>query len=126
MIHSRDAAILGLMLAIGAGTAVFNWQAVQAQSGGDKPVNTSAVDCNVQSNVPSPSLPGMNSEVRMECSGSQRSMTANSIPNHIVGNFPGPGNPNRISAQNSRFSMPLSARVVRDKGMAVNVITDCP
>jgi len=63
----------------------------------------------------------MNSEVRMECSGSQRSMTANSIPNHIVGNFPGPGNPNRISPQNSRFSMPLSARVVRDKGMSVHV-----
>ena len=61
MIHSRDAVILGLMLAIGAGAAVFNRHPVQAQSGGDQAVNTSAVDCNVQSNVPSPSLPGMNS-----------------------------------------------------------------
>jgi len=121
MIHLRDAAILGLMLASGAGTAVFNRHPVQAQSGGDQAVNTSALDCNVQSNVPSPNLPGMNSQVRMECSGSQRSMMTNSIPNHIVGNFPGPGNPNRISAQNNRFAMPLSARVVRDKGMPVNV-----
>jgi len=121
MTFSKDAKVLALMLVLGAGTAVLQQRQVQAQLVGDQSVNTSAVDCDVQINTPSPSLPGMNSQVRMDCSGSQRTMTTNSIPNHIVGNFPGPGNPNRISAQNNSFSMPLSARIVRDKGMAVHV-----
>ncbi|MCE9541908.1 MAG: YHYH protein [Verrucomicrobia bacterium] len=36
-----------------------------------------------------------------------RVIRANGIPNHPVGQFPGPGNPNTISAQNYNFRMPL-------------------
>lgn len=36
-----------------------------------------------------------------------RIMTSNGIPNHATGQFPGPGNPNRIQAQNYKFRMPL-------------------
>ena len=39
--------------------------------------------------------------------GSFRVIRANGIPNHPVGQFPGAGNPNAISAQNYTFRMPL-------------------
>jgi hypothetical protein len=53
----------------------------------------------------SSSLPAPRVSITEE--GSYRVIRANGIPNHPVGQFPGPGNPNTISAQNYTFRMPL-------------------
>jgi hypothetical protein len=42
------------------------------------------------------------------CSETRRTLTANGLPNHVVGTFPNPGNPNAITAQNITFSATLS------------------
>src|SRR5262249_20206780 len=43
-------------------------------------------------------------------SGGERVITANGLPNHEPGQFPRPGNPNRISAQNYHFNVPLNPK----------------
>ncbi|MCB9190471.1 MAG: YHYH protein [Flavobacteriales bacterium] len=40
-----------------------------------------------------------------EVDGPVRYWYSNSIPNHVTGNFPNPGNPNTISAQQNEFTM---------------------
>lgn len=42
------------------------------------------------------------------CSSTQRTLTANGVPDHVVGTFPNAGNPNTISAQTVSASMTLS------------------
>ena len=42
------------------------------------------------------------------CDGTSRVLTANALPNHAVGTFPNPGNPNTISAQAVNFSATLT------------------
>lgn len=42
------------------------------------------------------------------CSSTQRTLTANGLPNHPVGTFPNPGNPNTITAQAVSFSATLT------------------
>jgi hypothetical protein len=42
------------------------------------------------------------------CSTTQRSLTANGLPNHTVGTFPNAGNPNTITAQTVSFSATLT------------------
>ena len=39
-----------------------------------------------------------------------RTIETNAIPNHATGQFPGPGNPNAISAQKLTFRMPVAPR----------------
>lgn len=59
-----------------------------------------------------------------------RVITSNGLPAHATGKFPGPGNPNRISAQQHRFRMPLrpepaakpTALQLGNFGVAVNGI----
>ena len=50
---------------------------------------------------------GYDSEVKIEEKDGFRYITANGIPDHAVGRFPGPGNPNRISPQSYSFKVPL-------------------
>jgi hypothetical protein len=47
------------------------------------------------------------SEVKIEVRDGYRYITSNGIPNHLVGQFPGRGNPNRISPQTYTFRVPL-------------------
>lgn len=47
------------------------------------------------------------STANWSCSGSTRSLSANGIPDHAVGTFPNPGNPNTISAQTVSASFTL-------------------
>lgn len=57
-----------------------------------------------------------------------RVMMTNSLPNHKTGDFPNPGNPNTISAQNRTFKFPLNpkytrkAEWIREPGIALNGI----
>jgi len=47
-------------------------------------------------------------KVTITVSGGQRLVSANGLPNHSTGQFPGPGNPNRIAPQNYSFHVPTS------------------
>jgi len=49
-------------------------------------------------------------EVTVTIEGSKRVITANGISKHKTGQFPGLGNPNKISEQNIRISLPLRPR----------------
>ena len=57
-----------------------------------------------------------------------RVMVTNALPNHNTGEFPNPGNPNTISAQNNTYSFPLSPKYTgkatwaREPGIALNGI----
>ena len=50
----------------------------------------------------------LTSTVKWACSATQRTVTANGVPDHAVGTFPNPGNPNTISEQSVSASLTLS------------------
>lgn len=50
------------------------------------------------------------STVTITTDGNSRLISADGLPNHATGRFPGPGNPNRISPQQHRFRIPLHPR----------------
>src|SRR5262245_21586856 len=50
------------------------------------------------------------SKVNITVLGGERLVTANGLPNHATGQFPGPGNPNRISAQSYNFHVPTAPK----------------
>ena len=51
------------------------------------------------------------SKVTITVSGGERIISANGLPNHTTGQFPGRGNPNRISAQTYNFHVPTNPKV---------------
>ena len=51
---------------------------------------------------------GLNSNADWTCARGQRLLTANGIPDHVVGQFPNLGNPNAISEQAVRFTVTTS------------------
>ena len=50
---------------------------------------------------------GYKSEVSITVQGDKRVITSNGIPDHSVGRFPNPGNPNQISPQKYSWSIPV-------------------
>jgi hypothetical protein len=50
------------------------------------------------------------SEVKISEQGGYRVIQANGVPNHEIGQFPGPGCPNAASAQSYSFRMPLQPK----------------
>lgn len=62
----------------------------------------------------------------VEISGKTRKMVTNALPNHDTGQFPGPGNPNTISAQKRTYNFPVNPEYtgkpqwVREPGVALN------
>ena len=50
------------------------------------------------------------SQVAITIEGGQRVIRANGMPNHATGQFPGRGNPNRISAQRYEFHLALNPK----------------
>jgi hypothetical protein len=50
------------------------------------------------------------SRVTITIEGGQRIIRGNGLPNHTTGQFPGRGNPNRISAQSHEFHLSLSPK----------------
>lgn len=65
-------------------------------------------------------------EVAVTISGTNRTITANALPNHDTGTFPNSGNPNRITEQSNTYSFPATgtytgtATFSREPGVAVN------
>ena len=50
--------------------------------------------------------PGQGTEVSITVEGDRRIITANGLPDHPTGRFPNADNPNGISAQRYRFTIP--------------------
>lgn len=55
--------------------------------------------------------PGYQNEVQWQERDGFRTMTSNGIPDHEVGQFPGPGNPSRIAPQQFNFRMTLNPKI---------------
>lgn len=71
-------------------------------------------------------------QTTVSLSGNTRSIDTNSLPNHNTGTFPGPGNPNPISAQSTPYNFPITPTTsntpgeVRHPGVAINGIPFAP
>ncbi|MFN3192555.1 MAG: YHYH protein [Aureliella sp.] len=70
---------------------------------------------------------GVASQVSIEVEGDKRIIRSNGIPEHRVGSFPNPGNPNRIRAQRYEYSVPAKPVVAKQPtplagvfGIAIN------
>lgn len=59
---------------------------------------------------------GFASTAKIEVRGEYRYITANGIPDHKVGQFPGAGNPNKISEQSYTFRVPVTPSTASGKG----------
>jgi hypothetical protein len=64
---------------------------------------------------------GLTFEARWACRNGERSLIANGIPEHPIGAFPNPGNPNRIAPQAVQFSTTLSPVARTGSGAFVKV-----
>lgn len=81
--------------------------------------STASVLCALNASVFNSTL-NLNATVAMTCSGGQRTMTGNGIPDHAPGTFPNANNPNAITAQNVRFSATTSPAISNASGTAVD------
>lgn len=54
---------------------------------------------------------GFSNQVRIEVRDGYRYIYSNGIPNHATGDFPNAGNPNRISAQEHTYRVPLNPQL---------------
>lgn len=65
-------------------------------------------------------------QTSVSINGNTRTMITNALPDHKTGQFPGPGNPNTISAQKRTYSFPVNPKYignpqwVREPGVALN------
>ncbi len=61
---------------------------------------------------------GTNVTVVVDEAAGTRTITSNTLPNHEVGDFPNPGNPNTISEQNGSWTYPLEPTFVGNVAFA--------
>ncbi|WP_407556822.1 YHYH protein [Winogradskyella sp. 4-2091] len=67
-------------------------------------------------------------KTKVTLTDTERVMVTNALPNHKTGEFPNPGNPNAIAAQNSTYTFPLNPKYTgnatwaREPGIALNGI----
>jgi len=61
----------------------------------------------------------MTSDSTWTCSSSMRNLSANGVPDHEVGTFPNPNNPNTIGAVNVSQSYSLTPVIASNSGVAV-------
>ena len=76
---------------------------------------TAGVRCNLQIDVLNEQI-GLRSTAAWSCDRGQRVLTANGVPNHAVGEFPNPANPNRISEQTVSFKAPTAPALYSGPG----------
>jgi len=105
----RIAGLAGL-LALGACGGGGGDGAVAAPAPAPSPATgaTASVLCSLASSVFNASASvNATSSASWSCSGTQRALAANGLPDHAVGAFPNPNNPNAISAQTvaARFTL---------------------
>lgn len=74
--------------------------------------------------VPANQKPPGRNEVSIEIKDGFRVITANNIPEHLVGKFPNPGNPNTIAPQKVAIKLPLAPKAndrITDARTAVGI-----
>ena len=76
-------------------------------SDGTMPITTADVVCGLSKVVLNPTL-GVTSQATWSCANGARTLSANGIPDHAVGVFPNPENPNAITAQAVQFTATLT------------------
>lgn len=76
---------------------------------------TMGILCNYRVNQAS-ALTGLKSDASWTCARGQRLLTANGVPDHAVGQFPNPANPNAISEQTVNFTVTTSPVVYSGPG----------
>jgi len=84
--------------------------------------STSSVFCNYNASVLNPTL-NITGTVNINCSGTQRVMTANGIPDHAIGTFPNAGNPNTVTVQAVTFTATLAPTAPTARATATNAMT---
>lgn len=99
----------------GTGTTTTGTGTATASTG------TSGVMCSFSQSVMNTFL-NLVSTAAISCSGTQRTITGNGVPDHTPGTFPNSGNPHAIAAQNVRFTNTTSPAVVSSTGTAVSHI----
>ena len=89
---------------------------------------TFGVLCSAQTDVLNQQI-GLKSEAKWSCERGQRLLVSNGIPDHAIGTFPNPGNPNSIALQSFSFAVAVDpvARTgsgvrIKDPGFALNGI----
>ena len=80
---------------VGTGPASASVNVIPGEAGGGASLS---IDCSYSESTVNPSV-GLTSESTGSCAGGQRLLSANGIPDHAVGTFPNPNNPNAITAQ---------------------------
>ena len=61
--------------------------------------------------LPATASPPAENQVSIRIEGDDRVIIANGIPNHKTGQFPNPGNPNRISVQRHEYRVPAKPQI---------------
>ena len=64
----------------------------------------------------------LNSEATWSCSEDIRSLLANGVPDHPVGTFPNPENPNTITEQMVAVNFPLQPAIADESGIPTQVV----
>jgi hypothetical protein len=64
----------------------------------------------------------LTSTVSWSCSGSQRSMTGNGVPDHAVGTFPSANNPSTIKSLSVHAAMPLTPALAASTTTGIHVV----
>lgn len=86
----------------------------------DSEADTSGVLCTLSSNGTNAGL-GLDGMAQWSCLDGRRTLSANAIPLHPVGNFPNAHNPNAISAQQVNFGAPARPVVLSGVGGMMRV-----
>ena len=96
-----------LLSACGGGSS----STTTTDSGTSTSTSTAGVLCDYASSLfnSSPSV-NATATARWSCSSTQRSLAANGLPDHAVGTFPNPENPNTIAAQSIAVSTTLTPK----------------
>ena len=63
-----------------------------------------------QAGVGRPAVTAGGNQVSFTVRGGERIITANGLPDHATGQFPGRGNPNKISAQSYTFRVTMNPK----------------
>mgnify|MGYP002359447946 FL=1 len=103
---------------VGTGAASGSVSVTPVASTSSGTASTASVLCSYSASVLNTFL-NLTSTSAISCSGTQRTITGNGIPDHTLGAFPSSGNPNTISLQNVRFTNTTAPAVVSSTGTAV-------
>ena len=106
----------------GAASAAVTVTPSASTGGGTGTSTTSGVACAINASVFNATI-NLTATVAMSCSGTQRTMTGNGLPDHAPGTFPNANNPNTIAAQTVNFSASLTPTITYTSGTAVAHVT---